>query len=352
VAAAANLATVTVGSETQGSIISPAKVNSVVGLKTSHGLVSGDYIIPLVDWMDVAGPIGRNVTDVAILLAAMTGVDGAGETDPALAAAQATDFAQFASLEAAEGLTIGVPIFDDAYVEGQVRSLAAMDIEVTDELRQSLQADAGSRNEQMRAIGEMFSAAGLETVEVSAAGLPAGAPILEILEVGFQDSFNRFAANADAGFPVAQLADVVELNGEDLANRAPYGQSFVQGSVETEQSAEEYATLRERVRQEAAAAFRTMLAAAGADLLLISDLGRDITQEYAAAGFPAITVPMGYSDDGMPVGVLLMGDYLGEPELIAAAYAIEQATQARQAPDLDAVIETFEGLTLATPAVE
>ena len=73
VSVAANLTTVSIGTETQGSIIAPSTVNGVAGLKTSRGLVSRDHIIPLVDWMDVPGPIGRNVTDVAVLLTAMTG---------------------------------------------------------------------------------------------------------------------------------------------------------------------------------------------------------------------------------------------------------------------------------------
>ena len=81
-AAAANFAAVTVGTETQGSIILPAEINSVVGLKTSMGLVSRDYVVPLLEWQDVPGPMGRTVTDVAVLLTAMTGVD---ENDPVTA---------------------------------------------------------------------------------------------------------------------------------------------------------------------------------------------------------------------------------------------------------------------------
>jgi amidase len=97
VAVAADLTTVSVGSETQGSIIKPATINSVVALKTSRGLVSRDYILPLLPWQDVPGPIGRTVTDVAALLSAMVGVD---ENDPETAAAaelSGTDFAQFLS---------------------------------------------------------------------------------------------------------------------------------------------------------------------------------------------------------------------------------------------------------------
>ncbi len=351
VAAAANLATVTVGSETQGSIVSPSKVNSVVGLKTSHGLVSGDYIIPLVDWMDVAGPIGRTVTDVAILLSAMTGVDAAGEADAALGAAQALDYSQFASPEAAEGLTVALPVADEAALDKQLATLEGLGVDITDDLRESIGGALDARTAQIRAIGERLNKAGLNTVEISSSLLPEPAPVLTILEFGFQDSLNRFAADID-DFPVETLADVADVNAEDLVNRAPYGQSYVEGSANTEQEPAAYAELKATARQQAAQSLRAMLTESGADVLLISDLTSDLTQEYAAAGFPAITLPVGYDEDGMPIGLLLTADYLGEPQLIAAAYAIEQATMAREAPDLDAIVETFEGLTLATPSVE
>ncbi len=351
VAAAANLATVTVGSETQGSIVSPSKVNSVVGLKTSHGLVSGDYIIPLVDWMDVAGPIGRTVTDVAILLSAMTALDAAGEADAALGAAQALDYSQYASLAAANSLTVALPIADEAVLDQQLALLEELEVDITDGLRESIVEELDARTAQIRAIGERLNEAGLNTVEISAALLPEPAPVLTILEFGFQDSLNRFAADID-GFPVETLADVAAFNAEDLANRAPYGQSFVEGSANTEQEPAAYVELKAAARQQAAESLRAMLTESGADVLLISDLTSDLTQEYASAGFPAITLPVGYGEDGMPIGLLLTADYLGEPKLIAAAYAIEQATMAREAPDLDAILETFEGLTLATPTVE
>ncbi|MEZ4769587.1 MAG: hypothetical protein R2844_14295 [Caldilineales bacterium] len=66
--------------------------------------------------------------------------------------------------------------------------------------------------------------------------------------------------------------------------------------------------------------------------MLVSDVG----QAYAPAGFPAMTVPTGYNDDGQPVGITMVADYLGEPKLIAVGYALEQAMQARKAPNLEA----------------
>lgn len=126
VSVAANLTAVSVGSETQGSIVEPAATNGVVGLKPTHGLVSGDYVIPLVDWMDVPGPIGRSVVDVATLLTALTHTDeGAEENpDPAVAALQGTDFTRFLTLEAARQRRVGVAVFSDAALAELERTIA------------------------------------------------------------------------------------------------------------------------------------------------------------------------------------------------------------------------------------
>ncbi len=114
VATAANFAVAAIGTETQGSIISPSESNSIVGLKTSLGLVSRDRIVPLVDWMDVPGPMARSVTDAAILLTALVGRDAG---DPATAAATALagfDFTSMLDLEKARALRVGAFVVDDS----------------------------------------------------------------------------------------------------------------------------------------------------------------------------------------------------------------------------------------------
>jgi amidase len=346
------LATVTVGSETQGSIVSPSMVNSVVGLKPSRGLVSSDYVIPLVDWMDTAGPIGRTVTDVAILLSAMVGVDEGVETGDALAEMQVEDFARFATQEAARELVIAIPVYDEAFLEDEIAMLADLGVELDEAQRATFSDELDGNNQRLEALRQVIEGAGMDTVSVSATGFPGGAPVFDILEFGFQDSFNRFAMQAGGAFPVDQLADVVAFNEAEPSNRAPYGQSYVAGSVNTQISPDEYAAIKEQAGSSAAQALDAMLDAGGADILLINDLSTTLTQAYASAGYPAITLPLGYAADGKPVGILLTGKHLSEPELIAAAYAIEQSTQARRAPDLDGVLESFRGLNLAEPVIE
>ncbi len=91
-----------------------------------------------------------------------------------------------------------------------------------------------------------------------------------------------------------------------------------------------------------------MLDGAGADVLLIDDT----MISYPIAGFPSLTIPIGYGPDGQPFGLRFVARYLGEPALIAVGYAIEQAANARIAPDLDTVLESFAGLNMAVPSVE
>jgi amidase len=319
VAVAAGLAPVAVGSETQGSIIMPAIANSLVGIKTSKGLVSGDRIIPLVDWLDVAGPMARTVTDAALLLEAMTASDPGDE--PAPAAIRPLDFTAGLRPGAAVGLRIGIPQFDEA---------AASGVEVTPELRAHVEADFQVNGVIFEQSAAVFRRAGMELVEIPAAELPGSPNVLPILEYGFRDSFDRFAAEMGEEFPVRTLADVAAHYQTDPANLAPYGFSFLSGSANSQITPAYYAEIKSAAQHAAQSGLRDLLVRYRLDVMLVNTL----TQAYCAAGFPAIAVPAGYREDGEPVGIVLTGDWLAEPVLIAAAYAFEQATQARREPAL------------------
>lgn len=295
VAAAANLATVTVGTETQGSLLMPAGINSVVGLKTSSGLVSGDYVIPLMDWQDTPGPIGRTVTDVAVLLTAMTAPD---PNSPEASDLAKTDFTQFLNADAIKGLRVGLVIEDEA-------------------------------------LTQAFEALGMEVVQVDPADIPDPYDVRPALEYGFQDSLNRFLAMANA--PVQSLADVVAVNKEDLKNLAPYGQGFLDGSVDTKITKEEYDKIKVENRQSAVEAITAVFEKYDIDVLM-----SDLYQRYAPAGFPAITVPDGYAENGQPLPVFFTALHLDEGKLLSVAYAFEQAAHARQEPDLNVTLQQIE----------
>jgi amidase len=154
------------------------------------------------------------------------------------------------------------------------------------------------------------------------------------LEFGFQDSVNRFLDGLGSNAPVSQLAEVVTINEEDPENRVPYGQGYITGSVNTAITADEYAALVQENQETAAAGLRSLFDTYELDAIIVSSF----SQSYAAAGYPAITVPNGLDAGGAPAGLIIVGDFLGEADLIAVAYAFEQSAQGRVEPDLEATL--------------
>jgi len=340
VSVAADLVTVSVGSETQGSLIMPAGINSVVGLKTSRGLVSGDYIIPLLSWQDVPGPIGRNVTDIAVFLSAMTGVDENDPNTQKAAALAGTDFTQFLLPEAANGVRVGIPIYSEERIEKDVTETPL----VSDELRETLRQYYLGKNSSLRALGGILEPFGIEVIEVDYDDIPDTIIVVPALEYGYKEDINQFLLNLGDQAPVASLEAIIAYNNEDLSNRAPYGQDYLEASQNTAVTAEEYEQMKTGNQETAVAGLNNMFDTYNIDVII-----SDVSQTYAPAGFPAITVPIDYGADGTPQGIVFVGKFLGEPQLIAVAYAFEQATQERIAPNLEATMRLIEAMGETSP---
>lgn len=331
VSVAADLTTVSVGTETQGSIISPAGINSVVAMKTSRGLVSRDYVIPLLPWQDVPGPMGRTVTDVAVLLSAMTGVDDNDPETTKAAELADTDFSQFLTQDALAGLAVGVPIWNN---EAFAQYFA--DNEVSDaEQQENLKAAFAPQIEESQALINTLTAAGLSVVEVPRSAMPSFGlvDVGPALEFGYQDAINAFLAGLGDDALVGSLEEIVAFNKEDAANRAPYGQDHLEASLNTKITAEEYEDLKQGNQATAKDALDQLFEQYGVDVMV-----SDVAQLYAPAGYPALTVPSGYAEDGTPQGTVFVGRFLSEPQLLAVGYAFEQATRAHVAPDLEATL--------------
>jgi amidase len=344
VSVAADLTTVSVGTETQGSIIEPAIINSVVALKPTKGLISTDYVVPLLPFQDVPGPMGRSVTDVAVLLSAMTGVDDNDFTTAASADLAGTDFTQFLNQESLEGIRVGVPFWNEeafkAYFE---------EFEITDEeQQQSLRDSVDVLNGAVQPVIDALTSAGVTVVEVPDSAVPpnpgnAG----PLLEYGFQQAINQFLADLGDEAPVASLEEIIAFNNEDLTNRAPYGQDHLEGSNNTSITLEEFASQQQLDNGAARNGIDIFFENYDIDVV-VSKLG----QMYAPAGYPALTVPSGYAEDGTPQGTVFVGGFLSEPQLLAVGYAYEQATQARVAPDLEATMALIAKLPDAAAASE
>ncbi len=342
VSVAADLTTVSVGTETQGSIIEPAIINSVVSLKPTKGLISTDYVIPLLPQQDVPGPMGRNVTDVAVLLSAMTGVDENDFTTSATADLVGVDFTQYLNPESLAGIRVGVPIWNEEAFQSYFE-----EFDITDEAQQQSLRDASDvLNAEAQKSIDVLTAAGVEVVEIPNSAVPPNpSDIGSLLEFGFQRAINVFLAELGDEAPVASLAEIIAFNNEDPANRAPYGQDYLEGSANTAITEAEFADKAQLANGSARNGIDIFFRNYEIDVV-VSKLG----QAYAPAGYPALTVPAGYEEDGTPAGTVFTGLRLSEPQLLAVGYAYEQASQARVAPDLEATMALIADISGTTAA--
>lgn len=350
VSVAANLIAVSVGTETEGSILKPAATNDIVGLKPTHGLVSGDYVIPLVDWMDVPGPMGRTVTDVATLLSALTHTDEGSEEspDPEVAELQSEDFTRFLDLDRAKQRRVGVAVISERAIADLEALLANPPEDLPAEARATLPNVINllkANNQAAKAAIAALTQQGIAVVELDNDTVPLAPDANAALPPGFKASLNLFLPTLPNP-PVAALIDVVSFNYADPTNRIPYGQDYLSTAQRSDSPSAAYTALRDSQQTTARTTLDQLFAEASIDVLIAA------TQAYAAAGYPALTVPIGYAETGEPLGAYLIGKALSEPDLLAVGYAIEQATLARQAPDLTSTLATFTNLHDAVAKVQ
>jgi amidase len=305
VAVAASFVTVAVGTETSGSLISPASQNSVVAIKPSVGLVSRDGIIPIVDTQDTAGPMARNVTDAATLLDVLAGEDA---SDPATRRAPRAE-AYSRSVHDADGLTgrrVGVVRLRGDVDNGEI-----------------LGAALGA----LRRCGAKL----IELPPVSLLDLKQDRDDFFLLaNHDFRRGVDAFLGATKA--PVSSLAQVIAFNAEDPKSRAPFGQDLLIGAQESRRTDAEYRERRTRSAARARKRIDGMLTDHDVDMLV--SIGTPFYVNYPAAGYPAVSVPAGYRSSGEPVGLAFVGGFLDEHTLIRAAFAFEQRVRARQDPEL------------------
>ena len=321
VGTSANLVAAAVATETMGSLIAPAAVNGVVGIYPSRGLVSRDRVIPLTDHTDTAGPIARTVTDAAILLTAIAGYD---PNDPATVQRSPVDYAAGLVLDALAGKRIGFFTLNDEPLEGLTTAAEFLDEAGLDPIRAAL-ADAGAEV-------VLLWDTGLSTTEESQQLL---------LDNGLRIGFAEYAAATGLTDSITSLADVVAFNDQDPEAYAFYGQSLLVSAAESTLSRAEYAAHGARLRERARAHIDALFAEYELDA--IASLANLFSGTYAAAGYPAITVPAGLAASdmayapltggpGSPFGLTFTGRLFEDAAVIAYAYAFEQASRLREVP--------------------
>ena len=325
VAASSNLCAAAVGTETDGSIVSPSNACGIVGLKPTVGLVSRAGVIPIAHSQDTAGPMCRNVADAAALLSGMAGLD---PRDPATAAAQGhieADYTRFLDPNGVKGMKIGVqkrqgnnPVID-ALVEQAIKTLRDLGAEVVDPA-------------PIETMGQLGSAE------------------RDVLNYEFKTDLNAYLATMPENVKNRTLADLIAYNQANKDQEMPY---FGQEIFLTSQ---EKGPLTDQAYLDARAKCVDLTRAKGIDATMdkfqldalmgpsggpagLVDLvtltggggGGGSSQFPAVSGYPHITVPAGFYM-GLPMGISFYGRAWSEPTLIKVAYAFEQATKARKAP--------------------
>jgi len=304
---AANLAAIAVGTETDGSILNPASQNSLVGIKPTVGLVSRRGIVPIAHTQDTAGPMARTVKDAVYLLEAIAGKDPG---DPAT--------------------MVVLPEFDNKVLFNK-KGLKGAKIGIArEEYIGKLSED---QEHIFQKAVDKLEELGAEVVEVA---IPASKANwgYKVLSYEFKADLNAYLSRLAPNIPIRTLADVIAFNYQHGEKTLKYGQEILlesEGTSGTLTEAEYLDELEYNLYMSREQGVDYVLKEYGVDAILFPMDGSTIASR---AGYPSVTIPAGYTSEGEPVGITFTGTAFSEPLLIKLAYAYEQATMVRRAPEL------------------
>ncbi|MBK7708239.1 MAG: amidase [Acidobacteria bacterium] len=321
-AIAANLAAIAIGTETDGSIVCPASINGIVGIKPTLGLVSRSGIIPIAHSQDTAGPMCRTVADAAAVLSAIVGTDP-NDSITSQASKGSKDYTQFLKKDGLKGKKIGV-----------MRQYFGTNPRLDKLMETQLQA---------------LKDGGAEVVDIMIPTLEKfGDAEYEVLLYEFKADLNKYLAAR--GGAHRSLADLIKFNESNAAKEMPYfGQDIMlkaeeKGDLETR--AYRLALLQSKVLTQDQGIDAVMdkeklhaiVAPSNSPPWLIDLVNGDSPTSYvgssslaAVSGYPNITVPAGFIAE-LPIGISFFGRAFSEPLLIEIAYGYEQLTTARRKP--------------------
>ena len=323
-ATAANLCAASIGTETDGSVVCPSSANSLVGIKPTLGLVSRSGIIPIAHSQDTAGPMTRTVSDGAILLSALTGIDVRDKATRASQAKAVADYTQFLNKAALRGARLGIARkffgFNDE-VDRQLNALIA----------------------EMKKLGAVI----IDPAEIPTSGKFDDSE-LEVLLYEFKADLNSYLAGRGPTIQARSLKQLIDFNEKNREREMPYfGQElFVRAEAKGPLTSKEYrAALQKNQRMSRVQGIDFVMRKHRLDALLAPTGGPPWPTDWlngdhftggystasAVAGYPHITVPAGYVF-GLPFGLSFIGGAYSEPKLIGLAYAFEQATKVRRRP--------------------
>ena len=322
-AASANLTAVAIGTETDGSVVCPASICGIVGIKPTLGLVSRSGIIPIAHSQDTAGPMARTVADAAALLSVMVGFDPSDEITSE-AKSRSVDYTQYLNKQALKGAKLGV-------VKQYWGRNAALD--------KLLDANL----EELKKLGA-------ELIDVEFPNFRKfGDDEYEVLLYEFKADLNKYLKAR--GGEHDSLEKLIMFNEHHADKSMPYFKQEIfekaQAKGDLSERAYQLALLRSKVLTQDEGidqvadkhSVDAFVAPSNAQSWLIDLVQGDSPREYvgsstmpAVSGYPNITVPSGFLNK-MPIGMSFFGKAFTEPRLIGIAYAWEQASKARRMPE-------------------
>jgi amidase len=320
-AAASNLCVVSVGSETDGSIVSPASVNGLVGIKPTVGLWSRTGIIPISATQDTAGPLARTVQDAAILLGAGTGADETDTVTKESSGKSQKDYTNYLVKTGLRGKRIGIE---------KTHLTANQDLALL-----------------LRAAMKVMEAQGATMIEVDILGplkLLATAEY-QVLLYEFKDGLNKYLSSANGS--AKSLKDLIAFDLQNESKAMPFFKQeiLVESDAKGDLNSKEYTdslaktlgfrkTIMDLMAANQLDALSGITNGPACCIDLVNgdyDNGPSMSTPAAITGFPHITVPMGQLH-GLPIGVSFYAGPYTEPALISMAYAYEQASLMRVKP--------------------
>ena len=294
-AISANLSSVSLGSETSGSILSPSSLNSIVGLKPTIGLVSRTGIIPISNTLDTSGPMTKNVIDNAIVFNSIMGFDQ-------------NDSHSKNKININYNEIINSSLKDKRL--GVFKSL----------LNDSL---------YIKTIEDIKKAGGIiiefEPPKINFLGFR------KILDVEMKNELPKYLSTYfKDNLNIKNISDIINYNLQDSLNRSPYGQKIFEGIVSDSTGKEEFEKLKVRLKKEGERYFNESLKKYSLDAIL--SINNYHAAYAAAAYYPCLTVPMGYNKSGLPSNLTFISSSYEENKLYQLGYAYEKLSNKRIAP--------------------
>ncbi|MBC8319182.1 MAG: amidase [Bacteroidetes bacterium] len=322
IALSANLAMLAIGTETNGSIVCPSHANGVVGIKPTVGLVSRSGVIPISFTQDTPGPMARTVSDAAICLGALVGVDSSDAKTLESRGNFYTDYTQFLIKDGLSGKRIGlykVPFG----INYKVDTL-------------------------MYKAVEFMKSQGAEIIEIEKIlSDDVGRYSFEIMLYEYKDGLNKYFQSLGSDAPIKSLEELIAFNRVDSIELVYFNQRYLEmaqekGDLTTGEYKDALAKMLKGSREEGIDRVMNehkldaIIAPTGGPAWLTDLINGDSyhlgsSSPAAQAGYPNITVPMGFVDE-LPVGISFFGRAWSEPVLIEIAYSFENGTKHRKAP--------------------